>query len=72
MEYQEIVRAHLQDWNRQAEQILLSTEARRLNATSKRSWNPAARFDSFVIRASQGARERQERRIGSGTPSQTA
>jgi hypothetical protein len=72
MEYQELVQAQLQDREREFAASRLVSEARRLYPVNGRRLNPAARFDSIVIRASEGAKARQERRIGSRTPSQMA
>ena len=72
MEYQELVQAELQERNRQVALNRLVSEARRLNPSTGSGLSPVARFDSLVIRASEGAKARQERRIGSRTPGQMA
>lgn len=72
MEYQELVQAQLQEREREFASRQRVNEARRLHPGSGRRLNPAAHFDSIVIRASEGARVRQERRIGSRTPGQMA
>ena len=69
MEYHDLVRAQLDDWNRTATQIARSNEARRLNGPGRSFANPIAHFDSLVLRVSRGAAERQARRVGgSKTP----
>ena len=72
MEYQELVQANLQEREREFAANRLVSEARRLYPADGRRLNPAAHFDRIVIRASEGAKARQERRIGSRTPSQMA
>lgn len=73
MEYQELVSAQLDEWERQAARIRRSNEARRLNGGEGHSWaNPLAHFDSLVLRASKGAADREARRHGHQTPEQLA
>ena len=72
MEYQELVQASIAERDRQAARMALAAEARRLNPANGHHFSPGARFDSLVIRAGNGAKARQERRIGNRTPGQMA
>lgn len=69
MEYHDLVRAHLDEWNRTAAKLARVNEARRYSEGTRGWPNPVARFDSLVLRASKGAAERQARRVsGHNTP----
>jgi hypothetical protein len=60
MEYNDMVQAHMDNWEREIDSTRRLAEARRVGAfrpTGPREW-----LDGFLIRASKGAEQRQARR----------
>ena len=71
MEYHDLVRERLAEWEREAVALQRASEVRRIFGDTGRP-NPLARFDSLVLRASKGAAQREARRELERTTRQTA
>ena len=60
MEYLDLAYERMDSWERARSEIERVNELSRLGITGR--WSPLAQFDSFLIRASKPARQRQARR----------
>ncbi|MEO8539841.1 MAG: hypothetical protein ABI577_08890 [bacterium] len=60
MEYNEMLRERLDNWERERDHAQLISEARRVGAITESG--PRQWLDGWLIRASKGAEQRRERR----------
>lgn len=71
MEYIDLVQERLDNYAVERKRIALESEVRRLGIIAG-SRSPFAHFDQLIIRASKGASQRQERRVGTSNQRELA